>query len=239
LPPFDRAVTLDSMQFAGVLPEDAPDPRLDQAERAKELPVPVRGFIPQPSLEDDDSLALMVQQQGDTMAAMSVSVGYMLWRNPDDRADPVNLADLDDHTRRSLDTVPPWPRPAWLIAQVERMRYPRLWEAVRTSWHAETSERTTPGALLMDHARHILMNHFREPAGIDLHEWDSPAFPGTSAVRDGVTVRVEGSDLPGIEIDTDPFVYAVGAALPDGGVLTAVVPRDELPLIELAFDVRR
>jgi len=223
------------MQFAGVLPEDAPDPRLEHAERAKTLPVPVRGFVPQASLEDDDSLALMVQQQGETMVAMSVSVGYLLWRHPDDRSDPRNLADLDDHTRRSLDTVPPWPRPAWLIEQVDRMRYPRLSEAVRTTWHVEQSERTTPGALLLDHTRHILMNHFREQAGIERREWDSPAFPGATSVRSGVSVHVGADVLTGVEIDTDPFVYAIGAALPDGGVLTAVVPRDELPLIELAF----
>ena len=107
------------------------------------LPVPARGLVPQASLEDDGHLALTMQGQtqgqGETMTAMSVGVGYLLWRNPHDRSDPVNLADLDDQTRRSLDEVPPWPRPTWLIEAVERMRYPRLSEAVRTSWHAQES----------------------------------------------------------------------------------------------------
>lgn len=36
----------------GILPEDAPDPRIEQAEELKLMPVPVMGLVPQPSLED-------------------------------------------------------------------------------------------------------------------------------------------------------------------------------------------
>lgn len=225
--------------MTGVLPADAPDPREEQSERLRAMPIPVRGFVPQPALEDDDALGLMVQSDRRSPSAMSVSVGYILWRNPSDRSDPVNLADLDDQTRRSIETVPPWPRPAWLIERVEMMRYPRLWEAVRTTWHAEGSEHTTPAAVLVDHTRHVLMNQFREQAGIEPHGWDSAALPSARSVRDGITLRVDGADLPGMEIDTDPFVYAIGAALPDGGVLTAVVSREHLPLVDVAFTVRQ
>lgn len=64
---------------------------------------------------------------------MTVSMSATLWRNPVNKSDPVNLADLDEATRRALDEVPPWPRPAWLVESVERMRYPMLWEAVQTT----------------------------------------------------------------------------------------------------------
>jgi len=40
---------------------------------------------------------------------------------------------------------------------------------------------------------------------------------------------------PGAEIDTDPFVYCVGAELPTGAILTAVLPRDDLAYIRLEF----
>jgi hypothetical protein len=40
------------MRFAGFVPEDAPDPRLAQAEKVKLMPVPVMGLVPQPSLDD-------------------------------------------------------------------------------------------------------------------------------------------------------------------------------------------
>lgn len=39
------------MQFAGVLPEDAPDPRLEREERLKDTPIPIVVLAPQPSVE--------------------------------------------------------------------------------------------------------------------------------------------------------------------------------------------
>jgi hypothetical protein len=43
---------------AGILPEDAPDPRAEQAERLKLMPIPVMGLVSQPSLEDTDTVGL-------------------------------------------------------------------------------------------------------------------------------------------------------------------------------------
>lgn len=36
----------DLMQFAGVLPEDAPDPRLEREERLKDMPVRLVVLVP-------------------------------------------------------------------------------------------------------------------------------------------------------------------------------------------------
>ncbi|KQM60431.1 hypothetical protein ASE64_01705 [Agreia sp. Leaf210] len=44
--------------------------------------------------------------------------------------------------------------------------------------------------------------------------------------------------MPAIEIDTDPFVYAIGVELAPDTVLTAVIPRDELQHVRIEF-VRR
>jgi hypothetical protein len=44
--------------------------------------------------------------------------------------------------------------------------------------------------------------------------------------------------VPGAEVDTDPFVYGVGAQLATGGVVTAVLPRAELKSIQLQFTTR-
>ena len=41
--------------------------------------------------------------------------------------------------------------------------------------------------------------------------------------------------MPALEIDTDPFVYAIGAELSSDTVLTAVVPRDALQHIRIGF----
>src|SRR4051812_10819698 len=118
------------MHFTGYLPEDAPDPRIAQAAKAQTLPVPIMGFTPQPSLDD-----VHLENTETGGGSMTVGISYTLWRNPADRSDPINLADLDAEALRSLEQPSPHPRPAWLLELVERMRYPLLWEAVRTTWH--------------------------------------------------------------------------------------------------------
>ncbi|MCS5717783.1 hypothetical protein N1027_06500 [Herbiconiux sp. CPCC 205763] len=227
------------MRFAGFLPEDAPDPRLAQSERVKLMPVPVMGFIPQPSLDDVHMESTMSSQGESGMSQMAVSINYTLWRNPLDRSDPVNLADLDESTRRALDVPTPHLRPAWLIEQVKWMRYPMLWEAVRTAWHRDPTELSTPSYLLVEHANHILMNRFRKELGLgDISTGRFAARLTERAVNPRATAVVEGIEVPAMEIDTDPFVYAIGVELAPDTVLTAVIPRDELQHVNIEFAQR-
>lgn len=227
------------MRLTGILPEDAPDPRVQQAEQLRLMPVPVMGLVPQPSLEDTDSVSLAYSLDDRGHSEMTASVTYTVWRNPADHSDPVNLADLDERTRKSIENVPPWPRPAWLVAQVERMRYPQLWDAVRTTWHRDASERSSVGRVLVDHVNHILMNQYRQEPGLNGNAWDraAPAV-GDRMVNGRVRVLVNGAEMPGVEVDTDPFVYGIGAELPGGGVVTAALPRSELRYIQVQFTTR-
>lgn len=225
------------MHFAGVLPEDAPDPRLEIADSLRSMPIPILEFAAQRSLEITD-IGLNSATDAAGYSEVTVSVSATLWRNPDNKSDPVNLAELDDETRRAIEQVPPWPRPAWLVDRVERMRYPILWDAVHTTWSRDESERTTVEYLLVHHANHILMNQFREELQLGPQGWKSPALISERTVRHGVAVTIDGQTVTGAEINTDPFVYAIGAKLANGGTLTAVVPREHLAYIELAFASR-
>jgi hypothetical protein len=203
------------------------------------MPIPVMGLVSQPALEDTDTVGLGYGQDDRGYSEMTASVTYTLWRNPLDRSDPVNLADLDEQTRRATEDVPPWPRPAWLIEQMARMRYPQLWEAVRTTWHRDSSERFSVRSLLVDHVNYILMNQYRQALGLSGNPWDQPAPAVTDRmVNDQVSVHVNGIEVPGAEIDTDPFVYGIGAELAGGGVVTAVLPRTELKRIQVQFTTR-
>ena len=138
------------MQIAGALPEDAPDPRLEVKARLRDLRFPLMSLAPQPSVEDTGAVSISEGTDAESRSYVSVSVTYTLWRNPADRADPVNLAELDEQTRASLDETPPWPRPARLIELAEKLRYPMLWEAVRTTWNRDLSENTALPRLLVD-----------------------------------------------------------------------------------------
>lgn len=228
------------MRFAGVLPEDAPDPRDKLAEQLKLLPIPVLGFAPQPSLEDAGDVAFTGSQDDRGYSMMAASITYTLWRNPHDRSDPINLAELDEPTRRALDEVPPWPRPAWLVKQVQQRRYPQLWEAVRTTWHREPSERSTVRHVLAGHARYILVNQYRRELGLSENPADQAPSEGPSpAVTGRTNLLINGAEVPGVEVDADPLVYGLGAELPDGGVVTAVLPRAELKNLQLHFTTRK
>ncbi|GAA1212394.1 hypothetical protein [Rhodoglobus aureus] len=226
------------MHFAGVLPEDAPDPRARHAELLKRMPIPVVEFVAQPSVQVTDiSVNSATDRYG--CSAMTASVSATLWRNPDNKSDPVNLADLDDDSRHAIEEVPPWPRPAWLIERVESMRFPSLWEAVQTNWHREESELNALDSLLIQHTNYILMNQFREELGLSARDWDAPAPLSERTATRPIDVSIDREAVSGIEIDTDPFVYAVGAKLANGGTLTAVIAREHLPFITVQFASRR
>ena len=60
-----------------------------------------------------------------------------------------------------------------------------------------------------------------------------------SAVNDQVNVLVNEVERSAAEIDTDPYIYAIGTELADGGVVTAVLPRAELERITIAFMTRQ
>lgn len=230
---------LGGMRFANVLREDAPDPRLHLREQARRMPVPVLGLVPQRHLEDWDALGVSSGTRNGVLDSYEVSISYTLWRNPDDPADAVNLAEPDEQQREALATQTPWPRPSWLVEQVGRMRYPMLWECVRTRWCRDPRETDTVGAQLVAHVNHILVNQFRRTRVLgDTAPFriDNPV--DARCLEPGITVRVDGVALDGVRIDTDPDVYGLGAELGAGAVLAAAIPRDALSYLDLVFAVR-
>ena len=227
------------MRFSGVIPEDEPDPRIAQAESLKMMPVPVMGFATQASLEDEGFVSVNYGEDDRGVDAIAATVTYGLWRNPLDKSDPGNRVELTDEMREALEQVPPWPRPTWLIEQAERIRYPQLWEAVRTSWHRENSEFSTVSSILVDHANYVLMNCFPSE-NVERENIFESSVPLLSerTVNPRVTVRVNGVEVPAAEINTDIHVYAIGCELESGGVLTAVIPRSELKYVVVEFATR-
>ncbi|KAA9131110.1 hypothetical protein [Microbacterium caowuchunii] len=186
------------------------DRRLSPDERMRSLPVPVLRLVPQPAL-DEIGAELIVGDDADGLLQMSASLSYILRGDaPDPGSD-----DVAEHP----DAV--------------------LLDGVRTTWHLNRSERNGLVPVLLAHVAEVLIGHLSD-AALDGGSGDPPAPYAVSAraVRRNVPVLVGGREENGVEIDTDPFIYALGAELANGSLLTAVLPRDELPRLRIAFGRR-
>lgn len=138
------------MEYGGVVPTDAPDPSIESEARLRGVSFPVFQLRPQPSLTRAPVTAFTESTGSAGREELSVIFTYTLWKHPDDHSDPRNEVELDERTRRAIEEEPPWGRPAWLIEQAQIFRYPMLWEAVRTAWHASPDR----GASLAPTAAH-------------------------------------------------------------------------------------
>ena len=223
------------MYISDRAPDDfPPPPTIDEVTRR--FTVPLFTFVPQPAVQELSIPSTTASSSnGGESRLDTVALSYTLWRNPGDRADPANLADLSDPLREALAADPVRPLPGWMLEQRELMRYPMLWEAVMTTRGADGGWQT-PESTLVGHVNHILTNSFRElrVTGDFPGDLDSPV---TERHIEACTVTVDGVDVAAIRIDTDPHVFAVGAALGDR-VLTSVVARDHLSHLTLAFTTR-
>ena len=226
------------MRFAGRISEDSPDPVVEHWERINEMPFRVFGLAPQSGLEEMDPSGFGSDSDAAGIRDGYVGLTYVLFRNPANRSDPANLAELDDPIREALEQRPPWPLPAWYLRQLDLQRYPMLWEAIRTSWYRDAA---TPSIdeVLVDHTNYILMNQFRVERGLIGSIGSLPPAPDVTAnsVQRDATLRVDGIDRQAVRIDTDPHVFAIGAPVGDT-LVTVVVNRDELPHINIEVVTR-
>lgn len=227
------------MRIAGYVAEDAPDPWDAVRVRVAELGLAAAGLVPQPHLEDRGVQGISESRHQDldgpeVLEEVTLSRSYTLWRHPEDRDDPRNLAVLDAATRASLDGPPERPLPPWLLEERRRMRYPVLWEAVQTHWTARGVEARGESDRLVEHAGYVLQNRFRVELGLSATEQDPGRLVSPKALQ-ASTVRVDGAARAALLLDTDPFVLALATTLDDGRVVTVVLPRDELPLIEIGL----
>lgn len=219
------------MDYSDQDPRDLPEPKtVDDA--ADEFGLAVMTLVPQVSVAELGVSTVAHSSNGGPSTIESIALSYTLWRNPKDRSDPGNLADLADEVLASLDAPSARPLPMWMRDRLELMKYPSLWEGVMTT------RRTGPTAeqTLVDHANHVLRNTFRELRV-------SGGRPGTLDAPVGLRnimptqLIVDEAEVEGFVVDSDPHIVAFGADLGDR-ILTAVLARDHLPFLTLEFSTR-
>ncbi|PJJ63323.1 hypothetical protein [Compostimonas suwonensis] len=225
-------------------PTDIPEPPTPD-DVARAFAVPLLTLIEQDSLEEasigtTSQTQTVTRTQERRLVMASATISYTLWRNPADRDDPANLAELSETMRASLDREPERPLPEWMHRTRERMRYPSLWEAVRTTHIIDASAVAwyTPVNALVEHVNYVVMNTFREERVRGRLPGELLGRVTEKAVEHGIPISIDGTDVPGMRIDTDPHVLGLGADLGDR-ILSVVIARDSLPFVDLALTTRR
>lgn len=67
---------------------------------------------------------------------------------------------------------------------------------------------------LVERANFILINQYWEPLGLENGPTTyGPRSVTESAANSAATIRVDGVKVPAVEVDTDPFVHALGLTL--------------------------
>jgi hypothetical protein len=224
-----------AMKISGVLPSDAPDPRIEIDRRIRESPLRPFGLRPQASLTRSPLSALIESRTDGGLTSFAVSSSYTLWRYPDDRSDPRNRVDVDDDTRRVIEEAPAHGRPAWFTDLSRMLLYPMLFEATRTSWFADPSDPSSSlSAVLSHHVEHVRRNGPHPPS--DQAHGQRPQGSVLGSISGSVVegaVRVNGSERAGVHDDSDPDVYGLGFRIDEHSVCTTVVRRDALGMIDL------
>lgn len=203
------------------------------ADSIAAFPVPVAGFVAQPALELKPVASTSSGYDGDSgqLFTGSITLSYTRWWNPDDHGDPVNERDLDPALRATLDAPPVRELSTRSEALRQGLRYPMLWEAVRTT--AVGAGRGLPdlAETLIAHVEHLLINRYRETRADPSDQWAVLGRPRPGHLQPG-SIDLDGVPRDGLLLDTDADVWAVGVALADR-LVTVGVDRDLLDGVDL------
>ncbi|MDY0912240.1 hypothetical protein [Rathayibacter festucae] len=188
------------------------------AEVAATLPGPVYTFASPHHLEPFTASSSLASGR-----AVAVSVSYTFYRYPARREDPRNFVALTPAQRAAIARAETSTLPDWLRDQIRRMRYPTLFEAVRTSMPIP-AERAHPlearlEAHLVDSLRtlfpgQLVSERLRVVRGEPLAGYE---------IRRGVPLLVDGETHRSHRVEIAPHFLAIGARLDDRYV-TAVIP---------------
>lgn len=194
---------------------------------------PVFGLVPQPHLRELDVLSTVASGEELT----EVSVSYSFLAEPSDPADPRNLVPTVRDIDGWLEKAERDGQPEWFARGLQSMRFPMVWEAVRTAsrvdpWGATTAER------LAGHMEHVLINTADERRRRDGDSVIPSLDAGvTAAHARPTTLTVDGAERPGIQIDTDATVIGWAVEV-DDSLVSIVLDRDRAEHLDVRLATR-
>lgn len=193
----------------------------------------VYGLSPQPHLVETAATPGWANGR-----AVRMCLSYAVVRVPSDPENPANFLALGAARAAVIARAAAAPVPAWLRDQIMRMRYPPLYEAVRTSLQAQPGRnRQQLEEHVEAHIGDALNCMFPGRHHPELVRRRAGNVPRLSDSRRSTLVHVDGLVVPGYRIVVNPHLIAVGARLGDR-FLTAVIPQMFDSLITPTFVTR-
>lgn len=219
-------------EVPGASARDLPAPPTPE-ETAARFGRPVFGLVPQPHLKELDTLSTVASDEELT----DVSVSYSFLTEPTDPTDPRNLVPTVRDIDGWLEKAERDGQPEWFVRSLQAMRFPMVWEAVRTTSRTDPSGATTAERLAA-HMEHVLINTSDERRRRD----DDSGIPSldtgvTAAHARPTTVPVDGTERPGIQIDTDPTVIGWAVEV-DDSLVSVVLDRDRADHLDVRLVTR-
>lgn len=202
------------------------------AEAVAAFPGPVYGFVSQPQLQE---FAATTREA--TGRVVQIGLSYSFLRLPQRPDDPVNFIELTAEQRQAIERASASTLPGWLKEQIARMRYPTLFDAVRTSVPIPAERAHPIEARLAAHMLDTLQATRPRTATTESAQYGFPPLFHDDDVIRGMPVRVDGETVRSYRVETHPDIVGVGIHHNDAYV-TAVVPKGVLPAIDLAFTLR-
>lgn len=175
---------------------------------------PIFALIRQPKLE-----LCTTSQSSD---GIFVSTSYTYVRHPHFRMHPDNHVPLSPAQEEALERIERIALPSNLADKVARLRFPILWDAVRTWAPRHEDTQTT--------LRTHLVAHLRE-ARAHRHVLHLPTVPTNDAPAEGhplipqaTVVFIDRHPHPGIVLRSDDYT-AIGASTPETTITTVIESR--------------
>lgn len=213
-------------------PRSLPEPPGIEAT-LRSLGCPAFGFAAQPHLAE-----LAATTETSRARVVGVSLSYTYYRHPIYRDHPTNFVDLTLEQSRAVERAEASNLPEWMIEQISRIRYPTLWDAIRTGKAVPGDPKNALELRLTAHAN-------------DVRRTTNPHHVPVRAPHAIMTGRVSQADLlesTRVIVDREPHrgrlldlgahIVALGARI-DNRYLTAVYDRRTAPRIALEFATRR
>ena len=209
---------------------DAENPARIEATLAT-LGCPVFGFAPQPHLAE---LTATTMTAGARVVGASLSYSY--FRNPLNRNHPSNFVPLTPEQTRAIERAESSALPQWMIEQVVRIRYPTLWDAVRTAKVGPAEPKNSLELRLAAHANDVLRAQDPHHVPVKVPTATTTGRLSRGDLLESTCVIVDREPQRARLLQAGPHLTAIGARI-DGRYLTVVYDRRTAPALKVEFTV--